>query len=91
LYSAHRSCAANEAEDILVLKPLPDFGANIEAMNRVRATPLLIVAKSKPVMYTTFLLAHVANDRARDKAGRSVLTTAIMHNDHDLLRILPNK
>lgn len=45
-------CSANEADDILVLKTLLDFGANIEATNRKGETPLLVVARSKPVTYT---------------------------------------
>lgn len=81
-------CSANEADDILVLKTLLDFGANIEATNRKGETPLLIVARSKPVTYTALLLAYGANVRARDKAGRSVLATAIMYNNHDVLRML---
>ncbi len=81
-------CSANEADDILVLKTLLDFGADVEATNRLGATPLLIVARSKPATYTALLLAYGANVRARDKAGKSVLATSIMHNNHEVLRYL---
>ena len=39
-------CAVNEADDILLLKTLLDFGAELELKNRVVAPPLLIVARS---------------------------------------------
>jgi hypothetical protein len=81
-------CAANEAEDILVIKTLVDFGADIEAKNRLGAIPFLIVARNKPVSYAALLLAYGANVRARGKAGRSVLATSIIHNNHDVLRLL---
>jgi ankyrin repeat protein len=81
-------CSANEVDDILVLKILLDFGANVEATNRLGATPLHIVARSKPATYTALLLAYGANVRARDKAGKSVLATSIRHNNHEVLRYL---
>jgi ankyrin repeat protein len=81
-------CAANEADDILVLKTLIDFGADIEARNRTGATPLLIVARRKPVTFAALLLAYGANVHARDKSGKSVLATCIAHNNHDVLRLL---
>lgn len=81
-------CSANEATDILVLKSLLDFGAKLEAKNRAGATPLIIVARSKPVTFTALLLAYGANLHAKDNDGNTVLTTAIKYNNHDVLRLL---
>lgn len=70
--SAPLLCSANEADDILILKTLLDFGANVEATNRLGATPLLIVARSKPATYTALLLAYGAKVRAKDTAGEII-------------------
>ncbi|KAF7883922.1 hypothetical protein EAF00_011234 [Botryotinia globosa] len=82
------NCAARNASDPLLLKTLLDFNADVEASNIDGATPLLQVARGNSARHAMLLLEYEANINVTSKAGRTPLTTAIIHNNHNVLQLL---
>lgn len=82
------NCAARNATDPLIIKLLLDFGANIEACGVDGVTPLLHSARGKPASFAKLLLDRGADLNATSRDGRTPLTTAIMYNNHGILRLL---
>lgn len=82
------SCAARNANDPLLLKTLLDFDADVEASGVDGVTPLLHVARGKPVSFAKLLLDYGADINAMSKDGRTALTTAIIYNNHSVLHLL---
>ncbi|TGO80422.1 hypothetical protein BELL_0007g00120 [Botrytis elliptica] len=82
------NCAARNASDPLLLKTLLDFNADIEASNVDGVTPLLQVARGNSASHAMLLLEYGANINVTSKAGRKPLTTAIIHNNHNVLQLL---
>ncbi|KAF7939982.1 uncharacterized protein EAE98_000109 [Botrytis deweyae] len=80
--------AARNASDPLLLKTLLDFNADIEAGNVDGVTPLLQVARGNSASHAMLLLEYGANINVTSKAGRKPLTTAIIHNNHNVLQLL---
>ena len=82
------NCAARNANDPLLIKTLLDFDADVEACGVDGVTPLLHAARGKPVSFAKLLLDYGANINATAKEERTPLTTAIIYNNHDVLRLL---
>lgn len=82
------NCAARNASDPLLIKTLLDFDADVEASGVDGVTPLLHVARGKPVSFAKLLPDYGANINATSNDGRTALTTAIIHNNHSVLRLL---
>ncbi|KAJ4309116.1 hypothetical protein N0V94_009070 [Neodidymelliopsis sp. IMI 364377] len=70
------------------MKVLLDFKANIEARSPDGETPLCAVARVNTSAHALFLMENNADLNALTKDGKTPLTTAIAHNNHDVLRIL---
>jgi hypothetical protein len=83
-------CAAMNATPVLTMKVLLDFKANIEAQSPDGETPLCAVARTNTAAHALFLMENNANLNAVTKDGRTPLTTAIAHNNHEVLKILLN-
>jgi hypothetical protein len=73
---------------VLTMKVLLDFKANIEARSPDGETPLCAVARVNTAAHALFLMENNADLNALTKDGKTPLTTAIAHNNHDVLRIL---
>lgn len=82
------NCAARNASDPLLLKTLLDFNANIEASGVDGVTPLLHVARGNSASHAILLLEYGAEINVTSKDGRTPLTTAIVYNNHNVLRLL---
>lgn len=82
------NCAARNANDPALIKTLLDFDADIEASGVDGVTPLLHVAKGKPVSFAKLLLDYGADINVTSKDGRKALTTVIIYNNHSVLRLL---
>lgn len=82
------NCAARNATDPLLMKTLLDFNADIEASGVDGITPLLHVARGKPVSFAKLLLDYGADINATSKDGLTSLTAAIIYNNHDVLHLL---
>ncbi|KAJ4374577.1 hypothetical protein N0V86_007446 [Didymella sp. IMI 355093] len=78
------------ATPVLTMKVLLDFKANIEAQSPDGETPLCAVARTNTAAHALFLMENNANLNAITKDGRTPLTTAIAHNNHEVLKILLN-
>lgn len=82
------NCAARNASDPLLLKTLLDFNANIEASGVDGVTPLLHVARGNSASHAILLLEYGAEINVTSKDGRTPLTTAIVYNNHNVLKLL---
>ena len=82
------NCASRNATDPLLIKTLLDFDADVEAGGVDGVTPLLHAARSKPVSFAKLLLDYGADINAKSKDGRTPLTTTIIHNNHNVLKLL---
>ncbi|KFY88093.1 hypothetical protein V500_06555 [Pseudogymnoascus sp. VKM F-4518 (FW-2643)] len=82
------NCAARNASDPLLLKTLLDFNANIEASGVDGVTPLLHVARGNSASHAMLLLEYGAEINVTSKDGRTPLTTAIVYNNHNVLKLL---
>ena len=81
-------CAALNSTDILAVKTLLDFNANIEGCGPEGLTALHQVARAGKADRVLLLLEYNANLNALSKDGKTPLTIAIMYNNHDVLQIL---
>ena len=88
MFGSPLNCAARNSSDPLLIKNLLDFDADVEASGVDGVTPLLHVARGKPVSFAKLLLDYGANINATSKDGRTALTTAIIYNNHSVLRLL---
>jgi len=82
------NCAARNATDLMVLKNLLDFNADIEASGVDGKTPLIHVARTGNVKFALLLLEYGADINAMSSTEQTPLTTAITYNNHDILQLL---
>ena len=82
------NCAARNASDPMVLKTLLDFDANPEASGVDGMTPLIHASRRDRTDFAILLLEYGADINAMSAAGQTPLTTAIIHNSHDVLQLL---
>lgn len=80
--------ATRLGSDVLVIKTLLDFGANIESCGAEGRTPLILAALNDDLDIATLLLEYNANINATSTTAQTPLTTAITHNSHNVLRLL---
>ena len=70
-----------------VIQALLEYDADTDVATPEGLTPLHIVAKSRDAACALTLLEHGADLNAVSRDGQSPLTTAIAHNNHDVLRL----
>lgn len=82
------NCAARCADDVMVIKLLLDFNADMEASGVDKKTSLIHVARTGNAEFALLLLEYGANINAVSTSGQSPLTTAITYNSHEVLQLL---
>ncbi|KAI0408305.1 ankyrin repeat-containing domain protein [Xylaria palmicola] len=82
------SVAARNAKDPVLAKRLLDFGANVNSCTTDGRTPLFHAAKNDDIRLAILLLEYGADINYISVAGESPLTMAIIHNSHNVLRLL---
>lgn len=82
------NCAARNATDVLLLKSLLDFGANIESCGVDGQTSLIHASRNDNSSFAMLLLEYGANLNAVSATGATPLTTAITFNSHNVLRLM---
>ncbi|KAK8196919.1 ankyrin repeat-containing domain protein [Phyllosticta capitalensis] len=80
--------AARNGTDILLLKSLLDFGANVDAKGSDKLTALIHAARNDNASFASLLLEYGADINAASATGATPLTTAITHNSHNVLRLV---
>ncbi|KAH8432453.1 uncharacterized protein LDX57_010089 [Aspergillus melleus] len=82
------NCAARNATDVLLLKSLLDFGADVDSSGTDGKTSLIHAARTDNASFAMLLLEYGANINALSADGSSPLTTAITYNSHNVLRLI---
>ena len=82
------NCAARNASDPMVLKTLLDFDANPDSSGVDGMTPLIHASRRDMADFAILLLEYGADINAKSAAGQTPLTTAIIHNSHNMLQLL---
>lgn len=82
------NCAARNTRDPLMLKTLLDFNADIESCGVDGKTSLIHVSRTDNVASALLLLEYGADINATSITGETPLTTAIIHNSHNVFRLL---
>ncbi|CAI7587887.1 unnamed protein product [Penicillium glandicola] len=81
------NCATRNATDILLLKSLLDFGADVDASGNDGKTGLVHAARNDNAGFAMLLLEYGANINSVSADGSTPLTTAIIYNSHNVLRL----
>ncbi|KAL7921340.1 ankyrin repeat-containing domain protein [Trichoderma austrokoningii] len=79
--------AARNANDVLLVKSLLDFGANINQAGVDGKTALFYAAQNDDARLAVLLLEHGAEINMSSSTGDTPLTTAIAHNSHHVLQL----
>ncbi|THC92088.1 hypothetical protein EYZ11_008441 [Aspergillus tanneri] len=82
------NCAARNATDVLLLKSLLDFGADVDASGTDGKTALIHAARTNNASFAMLLLEYGADINAISADGSTPLTTAITYNSHNVLRLI---
>lgn len=82
------NCAARNATDPLILKTLLDFGADIESCGVDGRTALIHAARMDNTAFVMLLLQYGADLNVSSTANQTPLTTAVINNSHNVLRLL---
>ncbi|KAL8951443.1 MAG: hypothetical protein Q9222_002583 [Ikaeria aurantiellina] len=82
------NCAARNAVDPMVLKSLLDFDANPDASGVDGMTALIHASRRDMAGFALLLLEYGADINAMSVAGQTPLTTAIIYNSHNMLKLL---
>ncbi|CAG8018580.1 unnamed protein product [Penicillium salamii] len=82
------NCATRNATDILLLKSLLDFGADVDASGNDGKTALTHAARTDNASFAMLLLEYGADINAISADGSTPLTTAITYNSHNVLRLI---
>lgn len=90
LFRSSPLIAASIGSKLEMIKLLLKFGAEIRATNPEGLTALQAVVKAQNAECANFLLTHGADLGYISKNGHSALTTAIVYNSHDVLKLLIN-
>ena len=80
--------ATRLGSDVLTIKTLLDFGADIESCGAEGRTSLIHAALNDDLDVATLLLEYNANINATSTTLQTPLTTAIIHNSHNVLGLL---
>ncbi|KAJ5738108.1 ankyrin repeat-containing domain protein [Penicillium malachiteum] len=81
------NCAARNATDVLLLKNLLDFGADVDASGNDGRTALAHAARTDNASFAMLLLEYGANINSMACDGSTPLTTAIIYNSHNVLSL----
>lgn len=82
------NCAARNASDVLLLKSLLDFGADVDASGTDGKTALHHAARTDNSSFAMLLLEYGAHINAISADGSTPLTIAITYNSHNVLRLI---
>jgi ankyrin repeat protein len=82
------TCAARNATDLLLLKTLLDFGADVDSAGTDGKTALIHAARTDNASFVVLLLEYGADINATSESGSTPLTTAITYNSHNVLRLI---
>ncbi|KAK6495545.1 hypothetical protein TWF481_002594 [Arthrobotrys musiformis] len=82
------NCAARNTTEPVILKTLLDFGADVEPCGIDGNTSLIHAVRNNNVSFVVLLLEYSANINARTKTGETALSTAVIYNSHEVLRVL---
>ncbi|KAK6357237.1 hypothetical protein TWF718_001560 [Orbilia javanica] len=82
------NCAARNTTEPVILKTLLDFGADVESCGVDGKTSLIHAVRNNNVGFVILLLEYSANINAKAKSGETVLSTAVIYNSHEVLRVL---
>lgn len=80
--------AARNASDVLLLKGLLDFGADVDSSGTDGSTALIHAARIDNASFALLFLEYDADINATSAMGATPLTTAITHNRHNVLRLI---
>jgi ankyrin repeat protein len=81
------NCAARNASDVLLLKNLLDFGADVDASGNDGRTALAHAARTDNASFAMLLLEYGADINSVACDGSTPLTTAITYNSHNVLSL----
>lgn len=82
------NCAARNATDVLLLKSLLDFGADVDSSGVDGKTALIHAARTDNASFAILLLEYGADINATSTSGSTPLTTTITYNSHNVLRLI---
>ncbi|KGO77701.1 hypothetical protein PITC_010650 [Penicillium italicum] len=82
------NCATRNATDVLLLKTLLDFGADVDASGNDGKTALVHAGRTDNASFAMLLLEYGADINAISADGSTPLTTAITYNSHNVLRLI---
>lgn len=82
------NCAARNTTDVLLLKSLLDFGADVDSSGVDGKTALIHTARTNNASFAMLLLEYGADINATCTSGSTPLTTAITNNSHDVLQLI---
>ncbi|KAF5865180.1 hypothetical protein ETB97_005084 [Aspergillus alliaceus] len=82
------NCAARNATDVLLLKTLLDFGADVDASVTDGRASLIHAARTDNASFAMLLMEYGADINAISADGSTSLTTAIAYNNHNVLRLI---
>ncbi len=82
------NCAARNTTDVLLLKSLLDFGADVDSSGVDGKTALIHAARTDNASFAMLLLEYGADINATSTSGSTPLTTAITYNSHNVLRLI---
>jgi ankyrin repeat protein len=82
------NCAARNASDPLLIKTLLNFGADVDACGVDGRTALIHAARINKADFALLLIQGGANINHTSSAGHTPLTTAVVFNSHDVLKLL---
>ncbi|KAI9750457.1 MAG: hypothetical protein M4579_006462, partial [Chaenotheca gracillima] len=80
--------AARNATDVLLLKSLLDFGADIDSCGTDGDTALIHAARNDNASFALLFLEYGADINATSATSATPLTTAITYNSHNVLRLI---
>ncbi|KAI0100252.1 ankyrin repeat-containing domain protein [Nemania sp. FL0031] len=82
------NCAARNATDPLLIKTLLDFDAQVDACGVDGRTALIHAARTNNLEFALILLEYNAQINWTSSSGQTPLTTAVIYNSHDVLKLL---
>ena len=82
------NCAARNTTDVLLLKNLLDFGADVDSSGVDGKTALIHAARTDNASFAMLLLEYGADINAMATGGSTPLTTTITYNSHNVLQLI---
>lgn len=82
------NCAARNSTDVLLLKSLLDFGADVDSSGVDGKTALIHAARTDNASFAMLLLEYGADINATATGGSTPLTITIIYNSHNVLQLI---